>query len=250
MKQQIKMILGAVLFMVLASGCASPPLAQPAMLLQSPTQQPGESTMRTVQVSGAGEARVKPDTAVINLGVRTQDKTAQAALQKNNTKTQALINALRKADIPAENIQTQAINLAPNYETNKTDNNQTLAGYTASNIVEVRTADLESVGTLLDQAVNAGANTIENIRFEVSDSGKLLDQVRETAVQNAQHKAEQLAKLTGATLGPVLEIQETSRIPSPILGQTSAETAGVPVSPGTQSVSVQVQVTWTLVVNK
>lgn len=251
MKPYVKIFFSITLCGLLAAGCAALPSEQTATVSRSILQQTSDTTtMRTVQVSGMGETQVEPDTAVIDLGVQTQEKTAQAALTQNNTKMQALVDALKKAKIPSENIQTQTIRLSPRYQVDK-NNNQTLEGYTASNVVEVRTTDLESVGTLLDQAVNAGANTIQNINFEVSNSQKVLDQVRESAVQDAQHKAEQLAKLTNTTLGPIVEIQESSNTPGPIVRQVQApaESAAVPVSPGTQTVSVQVQVTWSLVVN-
>ncbi|MCA9018337.1 MAG: SIMPL domain-containing protein, partial [Planctomycetaceae bacterium] len=197
------------------------------------------------------EGQIKPDVAVISFGVQTEADTAQDALQENNINMQALMEALEGANIPAEDIQTQTIRLSPRYEFSETDSSRTLIGYTAMNILEVRTSDLESLGTLLDQAVNAGANTIENIRFDVSNNEDMLDQVREIAVENARHKAEELAALTGTTLGPILEIQESSSAPGPVLRQidAAAELAAVPVSPGTQTISVQVQVIWILIAN-
>jgi len=245
MKRYRNIIVGAILCVVLAAGYFGSTRGH-AEPLSQPQGQQTESTMRTVQVSGSGEVQVTPDSAVISLGVQTEADTAQAALNDNNTKVQAVLDGLKKS-IPSNNIQTQTLRLSPRYETK--DNNQTLAGYTATNIVEVRTDKLDSLGSLIDQAVKDGANTIENINFEVSDPEKWSDQARETAMQNARHKAEQLAKLTGATLGPVLEIQETSQTPGPVMRSLApAAEAAVPVSPGSQSVSVDVQVTWTLVV--
>jgi len=249
MKHFFKICISAVLLIVLAAGCTVASSEQ--AFSKSVMQQSTDNTPRTVQVSGIGEIQVEPDTAVINLGVQTQEKTAEDTLQKNNIKMQALIDTLKKAKIPSEDIQTQTIRLSPRYEMNDTNNGRTLVGYTASNSVEVRTKDLESLGTLLDQAVKAGANTIESINFEISNSGNALDQVREAAVKDAQHKAEELASLTGTTLGSVLEIQESSSTPGPIVRQIEApvQAAAVPVSPGTQSITVQVQVTWMLITN-
>jgi uncharacterized protein YggE len=223
-----------------------------AQALPQPIAQQDSTTPRTVQVSGDGEMQVQPDTAVVRLGVQTDADTAQNALNQNNQKMQALVSSLKNAGIASKDIQTQTLRLSPRYDNGGNNNSPTLVGYTASNIVEVHTSDLKSLGSLLDDAVKAGANTIENISFEVSNPENLTDQVRQAAVENAQHKAEQLAKLTGATLGSVLEIQETSRTPSPVIEQAAApavSSAAVPISPGSQSISVQVQVTWTLVVN-
>jgi uncharacterized protein YggE len=247
MKRQIEIIIGAILCVALATGYLALTSGHAQTLSQSTTAQQTDSTTRTVQVTGMGEVQAVPDTAVIQLGVQTEGKTAQAALSQNSTEMQAIMAALEKAKVPSNNIQTQTVSLSPRYETNNTTNSRTLVGFTASNIVEVRTTNLSSLGTLLDQAVTAGANTIENISFEVTNSGKLTDQARQAAVEDARHKAEQLAQLTGATLGPVLKIQETSSSPTPIVQQFAAPAAAaVPISPGSQNISVEVQVTWTL----
>jgi uncharacterized protein YggE len=246
MKRQIEIIIGAILCVALATGYLALTRGHAETLSQSAAQQTDSST-RTVQVTGMGKLQVVPDTAVIQLGVQTEGKTAQAALSQNSTEMRAIMDALEKAKVPSDNIQTQTVNLSPRYESNNATNSRTLVGFTASNIVEVRTTDLSSLGTLLDQAVTAGANTIENISFEVTNSEKLTDQARQAAVEDARHKAEQLAKLTGATLGPVLKIQETSNTPTPIVQQVAAPVAAaVPISPGSQNISVEVQVTWTL----
>jgi uncharacterized protein YggE len=247
MKRQIEIIIGVVLCVTLATGYLASTSGHAQTLSQSTTAQQTDSTTRTVQVTGMGEVQVVPDTAVIQLGVQTEGKTAQAALSQNSTEMQAIMDALEKAKVSSDNIQTQTVRLSPRYESNNSTNSRTLVGFTASNIVEVRTTDLSSLGTLLDQAVKAGANTIENISFEVNNSEKLSDQARQAAVENARHKAEQLAKLTDATLGPVLKIQETSSPPTPIVQQVAAPAAAVPISPGSQNISVEVQVTWTLI---
>ncbi len=256
MKQQIKIFLGAALLTFIALGYLALSNGHADTLSQPQAQQTPRQTddvKRTVQVSGMGEMQVQPDSATIELGVQTDEKTAQAALNQNSKDTQALIDALKKAQIPAKDIQTQTLRLTPRYEFDNTNNTSHLVGYTASNIVEVHTQALDSLGSLLDNAVKAGANTIENISFEVSNSDQLVDQVRQTAVENARHKAEQLAKLTGATLGSVSEIQETSNTPAPVplapSASSAAQNVAVPISPGTQSITVQVQITWTLVVS-
>ena len=246
MKRQIEIIIGAILCVALATGYLALTRGHAQTLLQSTAQQT-DSTTRTVEVTGMGEVQVVPDTAVIRLGVQTEGKTAQAALSQNSTEMKVIMDALEKAKVPSDNIQTQTVSLSPRYETNNATNSRTLVGFTASNIVEVRTTDLSSLGILLDEAVKAGANTIENISFEVTNSEKLNDQARQAAVENARHKAEQLAKLTDTTLGPVLKIQETSSTPTPIVQQVAAPAAAaVPISPGSQNISVEVQVTWTL----
>jgi uncharacterized protein YggE len=116
-----------------------------------------------------------------------------------------------------------------------------------ANTVRVRVNDLEALGGLLDSVVAAGANTIEGIELEVEDPAAMLDQARAGAWVDARHKAEQLAKLAGARLGEVLAISESSGMPRPMMAEAvMAKSAAVPIEPGTQTVSVAVQVTWRL----
>ncbi len=229
-------------YFALRSGYAET-LSQP---LPGSVAQQTESVTRTIQVTGMGEVQIKPNSAVISLGVQTDASTAEAALSQNNTKMESLLETLDKADVPSKDIQTQALNLGPRYESS--NDNRKLVGYTASNIVEVRIDNLDSLGTLIDDAVNDGANTVENIRFEISNPQKVTDQARETAFENARHKAQELADLANASLGTVMEIQETSNAPGPVVRsvEMAANPSAVPISPGSQSVSVQVQVTWSL----
>lgn len=251
MKRYTKVFASIVLSVILVAGYLTfTPTPGRAETSSRPSLQQTDDTVRSVQVSGTGELQVEPDTAVVRLGVQTEADSAQAALRQNNTQMQTLMDTLEDADISSENIQTQTIRLSPRYEFDNTDDSRNLVGFTASNVVEVRTEDLEALGTLLDQSVDAGANTIENIRFEINASEELTDQARQDAVQNARHKAEQLAELTDASLGQVLEIRETSSTPGPVVRQveTAAEAAAVPISPGSQTISVQVQVTWSLIV--
>lgn len=213
---------------------------------------------RTVNVSGTGVVNAEPDIAVVTLGVETQAEEAAAALTQNSEQVQALLDTLTGADVAEEDIQTQTVRLQPQYaqpadpnqpQTSDQPTTPAIIGYVATNTVEVRVRDLSTVGELLDATVQAGANQIQGIRFELSDPTAVLDQARAAAWQDARRKAEQLVALADATLGSVLTISEFSQTPIPLAQDAttfrSAE-ATVPVQPGTQQVQVNVQVIWQL----
>jgi uncharacterized protein YggE len=214
-----------------------------------------DQTQRTLNVSGAGQVSARPDTAIVTLGVQTEAEQANAALSQNNQQMQAVINALKQGGVAAEDIRTQVINLQPRYEQppapspSALPGTPNLIGYVATNTVEVTVRELDTLGELLDAAAQAGSNQIQGIRFEVSDPATFLDQARAAAWQDAQHKAEQLADLAGAKLGMVLTINETSQTPRPVVMESvrAAAPAAVPVEPGTQTIEIDVQVTWSLV---
>jgi len=213
---------------------------------------------RRISVSGSGTASSQPDRVVLRLGVEATAETASEALSQNSRRMQAVIDALKDAGIPAASIQTQTVQLRPQYESperepTKAEERETaarqreLVGYVASNIVEARSDDLDAVGELLDTAVQAGANRVEGIRFEVSDSTELLSQAREAAWEDAEQKAMELADLAGVTLGDVLSINESTSVPRPVgLGEAMEREAAVPIEPGREEIQVSLQVTWAL----
>jgi uncharacterized protein YggE len=200
--------------------------------------------------------------AVITIGVETNAEDAGAVLAQNNEQMQALIDTLEGAGIAAEDIQTHSIQLySPDAQTFGTQGATQEAppdtasgergpatGYRAVNLVEARVRDLAQVGAVIGQAVQAGANQIYGIRFELSDPQAALDQARQEAWDEALHKAEQWAELTGAALGEVLTINEYQS-PIPYAAESAlarGAPADVPVEPGTQTIQLEVQVSWRL----
>ncbi len=246
-KSRVQMILAALLaVLVLAGGWwnAQPGHAQTPGPVESVNGEP----LRTVTVSGTGQVRIQPDYALVRVGVQTEAGMANAALTANNEQMQSLLEALRQAGIAAEDIQTQTVQLQPRYDQpGPQGGSPELSGYTARNVVQVRVDNLDNLGRILDQAIQAGGNTIEGIQFEISNPGELLDQARQEAFNEAQRQAEQLAGLAGAELGQTLTIQESGGgPPRPLAETTFAARADVPIEPGTQTVEVTILGTWRL----
>lgn len=236
-----------------------------AQTVQTPT--PAASPFsRTISVSGSGSFDAQPDQATIVVGVTTDAKTATDALNQNNQQMQAVIKALSGSNIAPNDIRTQTVQLFPRYTeptavpqganppVQATETNR-VAGYTASNTVQVTVRKLDTLGTVLDQVVAAGGNTIQSVQFSLTDPTKAMDQARQAAMQDAEHRAQQLASLANAKVGQVISISEASQSPIPYqpqamqLNSSAASAAAVPVSPGSQTVTVNVQVTWELVVS-
>jgi uncharacterized protein len=224
--------------------------AQSTVSAQAPTPSPFEP-VRSVTVTGVGQVRVIPDEAVIVIGVETQALTAREAITENNEQMQDVLDALQEAGIPSSDIQTRTLNLFPRYDGDRQVPGGRLGeitGYTAANQVEVRLRQLADVGDIIDAAIMAGANTIDGIRFEVSDPIQVLDQARVEAMNDARRKAEQLAELANASLGNVMSISEFSRAPRPVFQETAVMdvAAAVPIEGGTETIEVEVQVVWFL----
>lgn len=216
---------------------------------------PAEPVQRMISVSGSGSVTAQPDIAVVVLGVQSDEVTAREALAANSSQMEGLMAALREAGVAAADIRTRSVQLYPRYKDDQTTGTgetteSRIAGYTAINSVEVTVRDVAKLGELLDSAVEAGSNQIESIRFDVSSPGELVDQAREAAFKDAQKKAGQLAGLAGGVLGKAITINESSYFPMAVQQEAlmmDRAAAPVPVSPGTQTLTVDVQVTFELV---
>jgi uncharacterized protein YggE len=203
--------------------------------------------VRQITVVGSGDVKVVPDTVQVQVGVQTQAPSAQAALNDNNAQMAALLNKLREAGIAPTDIQTSNVSVWPRY----TGDGRTVEGYEANNSVTVKIHDITRTGELLDQVVAAGANTISGVSFTVDDPKALQQNARNAALTDARARAEAMAQSIGGSLGQVLSITENIGTPPPQpyrmeMAQTGAGTSSVPIQPGEQTITAQVQVTYEL----
>ncbi len=221
----------------------------PKPALTAPVQQvDNEAALHTIIVNGEGKVSLKPDIAWITIGVTTENKEAAKAVKENNAKAQEVLNQLKKSGIAEEDIQTTNFSVYPRqqYDTN---NKPTGTIYSVENSVKVRVKDLAKTGEILDLVVNAGANTISNIQFDVADPSKAYDQALQEAVKDAYAKAKVAADAAGVKLGPVHTIQISSGnnvmpYASKMLAAAPAAAADVSISPGQMDITVDVSVVY------
>ncbi|HZG40114.1 MAG TPA: SIMPL domain-containing protein [Nodosilinea sp.] len=210
----------------------------------TPTAIAQEAAMRTLTVTGQGEESVQTTKTQVELGVDVQGTDAAAVQREVARRTAAVVELLRSRGV--EKLETTGIQLSPRY--NYENGRQDVIGYTGSNTVSFR-MPTESVGSLIDDAVNAGANQIRGISFVAEDAA--LEAARQQALREAVEDAQSQA---GVVLGSLsLRSQEIVSIqingaappvPVPMLrraeyGAMQAD-ASTPVVGGEQTVQAQV----------
>jgi hypothetical protein len=221
-----------------------------ACVVTALAQESADKSLRpTIRVTGDATVTVKPDQAEINIGVVTQAQTAQAAASQNAQKQDAVISELRKALGPTAEIKTISYSLSPNYRYPKEGGPPTITGYTASNVVQVKTSNLAQVGKVIDLATESGANTIQYLRFTLKDETAARAQALSQASTKARLKAEAIASALGLKIQRVLHVEEGGAAIRPVeYGETmramGAATAPTPVESG----SIDVRATVTLTV--
>lgn len=204
----------------------------------------GHAAEKLVTVTGEATIAVAPDTAMIRIGVTSQDKTAREAGDLNARQMTAVLAAIKDAGIADRDIQTSRLSLQPQYDPNK-GGTARLTGFQATNQVTVRIRDIDKLPSVLDRAIAAGANEMSGIEFVVSEQSRLLDQARDDAIADARRKAELYAKAAGTKIGRVVSITEEGSSPPPRPMQ-AMRAGAVPVAPGEHMLRAVVTVSYEL----
>jgi len=209
-------------------------------------QQTAEKEPRPViQVSGDATVTVKPDQAQIDIGVVTQAKTAEAAANQNRQQLDSVLRELHQALGAGADIQTTSYSLQPNYREFKPGGEPAIVGYTATNVVQVKTKMLDEVGKVIDVATQSGANTIRRLEFTLQDMQTVRSQALRKAAIQAKAEAETLAEALGLKIVRVLSVSESTPIAIPIRAMAMAAQAAAPtpIEPGTIDVHATVSLT-------
>jgi uncharacterized protein YggE len=209
---------------------------------------------RSVTVTGQGTTMARPDMAVLTAGVVSEAATATEALAANSRSTAAVIDQLKAGGIEAADLQTSGFSLQPVYAYPQQQDGSNpqpprITGYSVTNTVSVRVRDLARLGSVMDAAVSAGANSVNGVTFLVSRESELLDRARQDAVADARRKAALYASAAGARLGAVTTLTEqvTQAPPRPMYRmRADAAAASVPVEAGESELRIEIAVTFAL----
>jgi uncharacterized protein len=224
----------------------SAPLTAAQVPVPAPQNQPG------ISVLGAGIVTAQPNTARITLGVEVFDASLANAQAEASRRMDAVVARLKASGIQDTDIRTVSFSVNPQYDSR--DQNQTvLRGYRIQNLVEAKTTNVSGLGSLIDDAVNAGATRVAGVQFEASDMESLKNQARDQAMQNARAKAEQLARDAGVSLGRPITIEESDtggvtpvRADVAPAAALAAPAQTTPVQPGELQIRTTVHVLWAL----
>jgi uncharacterized protein YggE len=218
------------------SGGGAPAGPRPAVLTSA-------TAGARITVTGTGNVTGTPDQLVLAMGVQVNGSSVGSALGNANAAVNRVTAALRADGVAAADIQTSGLSIWPNYP----NNSQTPSGYSVSESLTATLNSLAAAGAQIDAAVHAGGNatTVSGISLNLTDTSSLLAQARARAVADATAKAAQYAHALGEPLGPVVSItDQASAQPFPVYAAASSAAAkgSVPISPGTQQLSVSVTV--------
>lgn len=198
---------------------------------------------RTITVTGNGKVSAKPDYVQLQIEVLTKGNEVSQAVQENAAIMEHVISSLLTLGIPREDIQTSVYTISPSYD--YIDGKKVFRGYEVANTITVKIRDINQIGIVIDTAVKNGANSVSGIQFKIEHAERYYQQALSLALQNAQKKANTIAKTMHLQIPPYpIQITEESVV-EPILYKTAAitgQSVTTPIEPGLITVNATLSV--------
>jgi len=169
------------------------------------TDSPGSATVRTIEVVGRGSITVKPDTAVITIGVTALSDSPTESYKEVGRILAKVTTALKGMGIKDDDLATAGLHMGAEYEWLQ-EGGQKLKGYRTTTSLTITTKQLDAVAAIIETTVDAGANQLQGIRFTVKNTNALVEQATNLAADDATAKASQVANRMGSAVVRVMKI--------------------------------------------
>jgi len=173
-----------------------------------------DKSNRTIEVTTTASASQMADVAILHLGYIVYGPTSKAAYAKASETSNAVADALKKAGVPKDQIQSinQSVNETQSYQNqNLTPEQKAARKYRAEQTWTVR-LPAKDAAKILNLAVEAGANNSGNIDWQLADPQALEAKAAAKALAHGKQIAAAMAKGLGVTLGPLLYASNQTQV--------------------------------------
>jgi uncharacterized protein YggE len=162
------------------------------------------SGRKTIEISATEKVRVPAEVATIKIGIQNQAATKDTAYAENTRAANKILQALLDTGVPKEAIETETLNLQQEQDRYGSKPEQSQK-YSASQqwLIQSKASEAQKI---VDIAVAAGANQIEDVEWSVVDDKQLEAKAYAAALKRAKDIAEQTATRAGLKVGEIISI--------------------------------------------
>ncbi len=217
-----------------------------------------KDTPSTITVNGDGEVYATADIATLTFTARGQGATVKIAQEKETAIINKAVEYLKEKGIAEKDIKTSNYNLQPQYDYGNCSSGYCptrtpkISGYDASQTVDIKIRDIDTVGDFLTGLGAAGVTELSGPNFTIDNQDALKDDAREMAIKEAEAKAKKLAHDLGVDIVRVTSFQESTGGYYPMMSydaKAELQSAGAPatnpvVPAGENKILVNVTVTY------
>jgi uncharacterized protein YggE len=201
---------------------------RPQVVVAAPAAVPQSTSTFTPGVFTSGDAIVskKPDIAFVSVGVESLKPTASGAQGDLASKAAKLIARAKSLGIADKDISTSGYSVNPNY----VSSTATIDGYRASEQIQLKWHNVDTVGAALDALVQQGGATQVSVGFGLANPSAAQAEARALAIADAKTRAQAMADAAGVRLGQVIRVTDLSTGPTPISGNFDMARAAAPAA--------------------
>jgi uncharacterized protein YggE len=205
----------------------------------------GQPPERTPVIVTTGTAVVQrtPDVAFVTVGIESRARTPREAQQQNAAAATAVVRRLTDLSIRPEARRTLGLRLDEEFD--NVNGRRVSKGFVAHSALEVRVDDIARTGEIADAAVQAGATSLDGVRFDLKDRPAAERDALRLAVADARARADAAAAGAGLAIDRVLRIEEGEHMqPQPLRPMIAMRSeATTPVESGVLEIRVSVTMT-------
>lgn len=203
----------------------------------------------TVTVTGDAKQEQANQIAQFTAGVMVLNSDKDKAVSEVNQKVESLIQSVKDFGIPEQDIKTQNLSIYQQEEPITLGGRQKSqpGDWRVSNDVLITLRQVDRASDLADVLTKSGATNVYGPNLTVDDTQAAQVALTDQVMQNAQEKAEAIAKSSDRKLGKVLSVSETGTTNiMPMYDRAMGGGGGVPVETGTSTVYKSLTVTFEL----
>ena len=163
------------------------------------------STGQGITTSGEGTIKVKPDIAILSLGMTAGSSSAADAEGQVAQRVTNVLKAAKDLGIADADVKTYGYSLSPSYGQ---DSYPKISGYNASEQLSFTLRDVSKVGKALDVLAGDSGATNASVQFALDNRKPAEADARAQAIGEARAKAEAMAKAGGVKVGQLLSVTD------------------------------------------
>ena len=168
---------------------------------------------KTVEVTVTETVQVGAEVAVLLVGYQNYGRTKEACFEENVRVANRIIDALQKSNVGKQDIETEELRVQQIEPAEKwSQEMKTARQYGAKQAWNVR-VPVGQAQEILDLAIRAGANDIDDVEWSVKDPAALEVKATGAALGKARALATRMAMELGSKLGELLYASNTLRRP-------------------------------------
>ena len=203
----------------------------------------------TITVTGEAKREEASQIATFTAGVSVTNEDQNKAVNEVNTKAKAIIDAVKNFGIDEADIQTQNISIyqIPEVEIQTFPPQTRESGWRVRNSIVITLRNVDRVSELADLLAGTQATEVSGPNFALDDTSAAQVDLLAQAIEDARTKAQKVAEASGRKLGKIITVTEGAS-GGPIFRALEVGTAdsGVPIEPGTETLSKAVTVVFEL----